>query len=132
MSEKLITPLERDLSVQLLKVPVERPYFTIEYIKPFLSKQQKRKIKPSWNYADFTPSTSFAFSVLEAHVHSTVLSRQDPKRAELPLCHSRAVLHVTVSRGFWHMLRCEHPTTVELKNDPTPLEVEKLRHRRVK
>ena len=41
-------------------------------------------------------------------------------------------VHDAVTRGCWHQLKYKHPRTVDLENHPNPLEVEKLRHRKVK
>lgn len=93
----------------------------------------KKKIKASWNYANFIPSASFAFSGLEAECLQHGPEQTEPSANWIPTASlPSSPACDTVTWGSWHRLKCEHPTTIELENHPTPLEVEKLRHRRVK
>lgn len=94
-------------------------------------KKKSRKVKASRNYANFTPLPSL-------RQHSAPCLRHGPSRRA---AQSTPHPHVAPLPGSpardslprsQHKLKCKRPKTVELENHPTPSEVEKLRHRRVK
>lgn len=97
-SEKLITPSECDLSVQLSKVHIQCRHFTIEYIKTLPLKRKAGKLKL---HGTMQTSHPFLRSVgTQPRVCGTARADGLPRARRVPMSRlSRAVLHVTVFRG---------------------------------
>lgn len=94
-------------------------------------KKKSRKIKASRNYANFIPLPSLRRHSAPClrHSPSRRAAQSTPRPHVAPLPGSPARDSLPRSQ---HKLKCKRPKTVELENHPTPSEVEKLRHRRVK
>lgn len=97
-SEKLITPSERDLSVQLSKVHIQCRHFTIEYIKTLPLKRKAGKLKLHGTMQTSHPFLRFVGT--QPRVCGTARAAGLPRARRVPMSRlSRAVLHATVFRG---------------------------------